>query len=38
MDYFAALAGNTVSVKTLIYGGGESQDRTQYQVRAWYNV
>jgi hypothetical protein len=33
MDYFASLAGNTVSTKTLIYGGMESQDRTHYQVR-----
>ncbi len=38
MDYFASLAGNTVSTKTLIYGGMESQDRTHYQVRAWHDV
>ncbi len=38
MDYFASLAGNSVSAKTLIYGGNESQDRTHYQVRAWHDV
>jgi predicted AAA+ superfamily ATPase len=35
LDYFANLAGEKVKEKTLIYGGQENQDRTNYKVRAW---
>ena len=37
MDYFSGLAAERVKVKTLIYGGQENQDRTNYKVRAWNN-
>ena len=38
MDYFNALSDNAVLEKTLIYGGNQNQDRTNYKVRVWDEV
>ncbi len=38
LDYFDHLAGKVVAKRTLIYGGSESQERTHYAVRAWYDL
>lgn len=38
LDYFSALAEGNVKSRTLIYGGAESQARSNYQVRAWSDL
>lgn len=38
LDYFAAVSGEKINARTLIYGGNESQNRTNYTVRAWMDV
>ncbi|WP_194851246.1 ATP-binding protein [Nonlabens antarcticus] len=38
MDYFDNLTQNKVRQKTLVYAGGQDQDRTSYQVRQWDTV
>lgn len=38
MDKFDTLTKDRVKKKTLIYGGSESQDRTNYAIRPWYDV
>ena len=38
MDYFNALSDNAVLEKTLIYGGNQNQNRTNYKVRVWNQV
>lgn len=35
LDYFKALSGNFVSKNTLIYGGNQNQNRTNYTVKGW---
>ncbi|MEZ4688385.1 MAG: ATP-binding protein [Bacteroidia bacterium] len=37
MDKFDVISQNRVSGKTLIYGGEQNQDRTNYEVRNWYS-
>lgn len=38
MDYFSAASTEKIVAKTLIYGGDESQERTQYKVRSWMDI
>jgi predicted AAA+ superfamily ATPase len=38
MDRFETLASPAAVAKTLVYGGAESQKRTNYQVMSWRNV
>lgn len=38
MDYFSAVSTDKIGAKTLIYGGDESQERTQYKVRTWMDI
>jgi predicted AAA+ superfamily ATPase len=38
MDYFADLTQGRVHSRTLIYGGDENQNRTNYKVRVWNEV
>jgi predicted AAA+ superfamily ATPase len=38
MDYFSAASTEKIGTKTLIYGGDESQERTQYKVRTWMDI
>ncbi|MBV6443277.1 MAG: ATP-binding protein [Haliscomenobacteraceae bacterium CHB4] len=38
LDYFASISGEKINAKTLIYGGLESQKRTNYTVQAWMDV
>ena len=35
LDYFEKIAKGKVKNKTLVYGGGEGQERTEYKVRVW---
>lgn len=35
LDYFKALSGSFVSENTLIYGGNQNQNRTNYAVKGW---
>jgi predicted AAA+ superfamily ATPase len=35
LDSFAALAGDKVKSKTLIYGGTDTHERTHYKVQGW---
>ncbi len=35
LDMFAVLAGEKVKTKTLIYGGTDTHDRTNYRVQGW---
>ena len=35
MNYFDKISNGRVNSKTLIYGGNENQDRTQFKVRNW---
>jgi len=35
LDAFAGIAGDRVRTKTLIYGGTDTHDRTNYKVRGW---
>ncbi len=35
MDYFSGITKGRVKNKTLIYGGDDSHDRTEYMVRSW---
>lgn len=35
LDYFKTLSGDFVSESTLIYGGEENQNRTNYNVKGW---
>ncbi|MGB3589123.1 MAG: ATP-binding protein [Tunicatimonas sp.] len=35
MDYFSSITGEKVKSQTLVYGGKDIQNRTQYQVRPW---
>ncbi len=38
LDYLQQIAQSAVANKTLIYGGNESQARTNYQVKAWNDL
>jgi len=38
MDYFSAISNGKVHTRTLIYGGEDSHDRTNYLVRQWQEV
>ncbi|OJV21222.1 MAG: AAA family ATPase [Dyadobacter sp. 50-39] len=38
LDYFSEISGNNTGEKTLIYGGGTNQSRTQYTVSSWKNI
>ncbi|TLV00436.1 ATP-binding protein [Dyadobacter luticola] len=38
MNYFSEVAAGKVGKKTLIYGGKENQQRTQYTVIGWENI
>jgi uncharacterized protein len=38
MDFFAEISTPRVSRKTLVYGGDENQDRTNYTVLSWRNI
>ena len=38
MAFFADISGKPISNKTLIYGGSENQDRTDYSVRSWLDL
>lgn len=38
LDYFSSVSGEKINTRTLIYGGNESQNRTQYAVRAWLDL
>ncbi len=38
MNYFSDIAGSKIKTSTLVYGGQENQDRTQYRVRTWDDV
>ncbi|MBB5438696.1 hypothetical protein HDC92_002377 [Pedobacter sp. AK017] len=38
LDYFEGLTPNLVIKKNLIYGGGEDQSRTKYNVISWKNI
>jgi uncharacterized protein len=38
MDFFDTASGGKVRNKTLIYGGLENQNRTNYRVRSWKNA
>ena len=35
MNYFADISGGKVEQRTLIYGGADNEDRTQYYIRRW---
>ena len=35
MNYFANISGGKVEQRTLIYGGADNEDRTQYYIRRW---
>lgn len=35
MNYFSEIAGGKVKSRTVIYGGNDSHDRTDYRVRRW---
>ena len=35
MNYFDKISNGRVNSKTLIYGGNDNQDRTQFKVRNW---
>ena len=35
MEYFDQISNGLVKSKTLIYGGNDDQDRTNYKVRNW---
>jgi hypothetical protein len=35
MDYFSEISQGKVKTKTLLYGGNDSHDRTNYRVRDW---
>ena len=35
LDYFSDITKGKVNARTLVYGGLDNQDRTNYQVRAW---
>lgn len=35
MDYFTKVTGGKVKTRTLIYGGDDPQDRTDYRIRPW---
>lgn len=35
MDFFNGIEGARVADKTLIYGGSDNQDRTEYRIRSW---
>jgi len=38
MNYFEKITGGRVNNKTLIYGGDETQDRTNFRVRNWKSL
>ncbi len=38
LDYFASTSKEVVSTKVLIYGGNESEARSNYKVRAWKDL
>ena len=38
MNYFDKISNGRVNSKTLIYGGNENQDRTQFKVRNWKSL
>jgi len=38
MDYFESIGGREEFNKTLIYGGSENQDRTNYRVISWRDI
>lgn len=38
LDAFGEIAGDKVKTKTLIYGGKETQERTNYKVQGWNGI
>jgi uncharacterized protein len=38
LDYIAKIGDNTINQKILVYGGDQSQRRTDYQVLAWTDL
>ena len=38
LDLLASIGKNTINKKILVYGGQETQNRTQYQVWVWCDV
>jgi predicted AAA+ superfamily ATPase len=38
LDYFTSVSGEKIEARTLIYGGNESQNRTNYSVIAWTDL
>ncbi|CAG4988522.1 hypothetical protein DYBT9275_00100 [Dyadobacter sp. CECT 9275] len=38
MDFFESIAKSQISNKTLIYGGKDNQERTNYTVLGWSNI
>ncbi|MBK7475398.1 MAG: ATP-binding protein [Haliscomenobacter sp.] len=35
MDYFDSITNGKVKTKTLVYGGADNHDRTEYRIRSW---
>lgn len=35
MDFFEDVVKGKVNTKTFVYGGGEDQKRTEYEVKTW---
>lgn len=38
LNFLSDISNEAVSTKTLIYGGNESQERTQYLIKSWNNI
>jgi predicted AAA+ superfamily ATPase len=38
MEYFAEISGKQIASKTLIYGGDENQERTDFKVSSWLDI
>lgn len=38
MDYFSEITKGKVKMRTLVYGGNDSHERTEYLVRRWYDL
>lgn len=38
LDFLAAILGDSVKNRVLVYGGDENQDRTKYVVRGWNGI
>lgn len=38
LDMLASIGAEDINVKTLVYGGAENQNRTNYKVKSWQDV